>query len=51
MIAGLGTTFYYMATTQPWLRSVFGVTSPIADHVGGASPISAGCSAFRWALP
>ena len=28
-----GTTFYYMATTQPWLRSVFGVTSPTADHV------------------
>ncbi len=27
MIAGLGTTFYYMATTQPWMRGVFGVTS------------------------
>ena len=26
MIAGLGVTFYYMATTQPWLRGVFGVT-------------------------
>ena len=43
MIAGVGTTFYYMATTQPWLRSVFGVTSPIADHIWfGISPISAG---------
>ena len=43
MIAGLGTTFYYMATTQPWLRGVFGVTSPVADNIWwGISPISAG---------
>jgi cation/acetate symporter len=43
MIAGLGTCFYYMATTQPWLRSVFGVTAPIADYTWfGISPISAG---------
>jgi cation/acetate symporter len=43
MIAGLGTTFYYMVTTQPWMRSVFGVTSPIADNIWwGISPISAG---------
>ena len=43
MIAGLVTTFYYMATTQPWLRSVFGVTSPIADNIWwGILPISAG---------
>jgi cation/acetate symporter len=43
MIAGLGTTFYYMATTQPWLRGVFGVTSPIADNLWwGIQPISAG---------
>ena len=28
MISGLGITFYYMATTQPWLRGLFGVTSP-----------------------
>ncbi|MBI5717328.1 MAG: cation acetate symporter [Burkholderiales bacterium] len=43
MIAGLGITFYYMATTQPWLRGVFGVTSPIADHIWfGILPISAG---------
>ncbi|MCW5633781.1 MAG: cation acetate symporter [Rubrivivax sp.] len=43
IIAGLGITFYYMATTQPWLRSVFGVTSPIADNIWwGIQPISAG---------
>lgn len=43
MIAGLGTTFYYMATTQPWLRGIFGVTSPIADNIWwGIQPISAG---------
>jgi cation/acetate symporter len=43
MIAGLGTTFYYMATTQPWLRGVFGVTSPVADNIWwGILPISAG---------
>ena len=43
MIAGLGTCFYYMATTQPWLRGVFGVTSPIADNMWwGIQPISAG---------
>ncbi|MEJ8835966.1 sodium:solute symporter family protein [Ramlibacter sp. AN1133] len=43
MAAGLGVTFYYMVTTQPWLRGVFGVTSPIADHIWfGIQPISAG---------
>ncbi len=43
MVAGLGTTFYYMATTQPWLRGVFGVTSPIADNIWwDIAPISAG---------
>jgi cation/acetate symporter len=43
MIAGLGTTFYYMVTTQPWLRGIFGVTSPIADNIWwGIQPISAG---------
>jgi cation/acetate symporter len=32
-----------MVTTQPWLRSVFGVTSPIADNIWwGIQPISAG---------
>jgi cation/acetate symporter len=43
MVAGLGTCFYYMATTQPWLRGVFGVTSPIPDNLWfGIQPISAG---------
>ncbi len=43
MIAGLGTTFYYMATTQVWMRGVFGVTSPVADNIWwGILPISAG---------
>ena len=41
MIAGLGVTFYYMATTQPWLRGIFGVTSPI-ELWWGIQPISAG---------
>lgn len=43
MALGLGITFYYMATTQPWLRGVFGVTSSVADNTWwGISPISAG---------
>jgi cation/acetate symporter len=43
MIAGLGITFYYMVTTQPWMRGIFGVTSPIADNIWwGIQPISAG---------
>jgi cation/acetate symporter len=43
MLAGVITTFYYMATTQPWLRGVFGVTSPIADNMWfDIQPISAG---------
>jgi cation/acetate symporter len=41
MSAGFLVTFYYMATTQPWLRSVFGVTSPI-ELWWGILPISAG---------
>ena len=41
MIAGLGITFYYMVTTQPWLRGVFGVTDPIVLW-WGIQPISAG---------
>jgi cation/acetate symporter len=48
MLAGLGITFYYMATTQPWLRGVFGVTSPINDHIWwGIQAISAGL----WGVP
>ena len=39
--AGLGITFYYMVMTQPWLRGVFGVTSPI-ELWWGILPISAG---------
>ncbi len=43
MVAGLGITFYYMVTTQPWLRGMFGVTSPVADNIWwGIQPISAG---------
>ncbi len=41
MVAGLGVTFYYMVTTQPWLRSVFGITQPI-ELWWGIQPISAG---------
>jgi cation/acetate symporter len=43
MAAGVGTTFYYMITTQPWLRGIFGITSPIADNTWwDIAPISAG---------
>ena len=41
MVAGLGVTFYYMVMTQPWLRGVFGVTSPV-ELWWGILPISAG---------
>jgi cation/acetate symporter len=41
MIAGLGITVYYMVMNQPWLRTVFGVTSPV-DLWFGILPISAG---------
>ena len=41
MSAGFLVTFYYMATTQPWLRGVFGVTSPV-ELWWGILPISAG---------
>ena len=41
MVAGLGVTFYYMVTTQPWLRGVFGVTSPV-QLWWDIQPISAG---------
>jgi cation/acetate symporter len=43
MVAGLGLTFYYMATTHPWLRGVFGVDAPLADSLWwGIQPIAAG---------
>lgn len=41
MVSGLGVTFYYMLTTQPWLRSLFGITSPV-QLWWGIEPISAG---------
>ncbi|WP_198552391.1 sodium:solute symporter family protein [Macromonas nakdongensis] len=41
MLSGLGVTCYYMATTQPWLRSVFGLSGPV-DLWWGIQPISAG---------
>ena len=41
MIAGLGITFYYMTQTQPWMRGIFGVTSPI-ELWWAIQPISAG---------
>jgi len=43
MVSGLVITFYYMATTQPWMRGLFGVTDPIADYTWfGIAPIAAG---------
>ncbi|MCU0968412.1 MAG: cation acetate symporter [Rubrivivax sp.] len=43
MIAGVSITFYYMATTQVWMRGLFGVTGPVADYTWwGIQPISAG---------
>ena len=43
MLAGVGVTFYYMATTQPWLRAVFGVKGTIAENTWwDINPISAG---------
>ncbi len=41
MVGGLGITIYYMVTTQPWMRGVFGVTSPV-ELWYGIAPISAG---------
>jgi cation/acetate symporter len=41
MVSGLGITMYYMIMNQPWLRGVFGVTSPV-DLWFGILPISAG---------
>ena len=43
MFSGVAITFYYMATTYPWLRSVFGVTGNISGYTWwDMSPISAG---------
>jgi cation/acetate symporter len=43
MLIGVSVTFYYMATTQVWMRGLFGVTTPIADNTWwDILPISAG---------
>ena len=43
MLAGTIITVYYMAMTQPWLRSVFGVKGTIAENTWwDINPISAG---------
>ncbi len=43
ILVGLCVTMFYMITTQPWLRGVFGVTAPVADYTWfGILPISAG---------
>ena len=41
MVAGLSVTGYYMITTQPWLREMFGITGPVRLW-WGIDPISAG---------
>ncbi len=48
MLAGVGVTMYYMITTQPWLRGIFGVTGSVAEHTWfGIGSISAGV----WGVP
>ncbi|HUN94296.1 MAG TPA: sodium:solute symporter family protein [Burkholderiaceae bacterium] len=43
MIVGVSVAGYYMVTTEPWLRSVFGVTGPIESYTWfGIDPVSAG---------
>ena len=45
MIVGVGVTFYYMITTQPWLREVFFDTprsAPVTNLWWDIQPISAG---------
>ncbi|MFN9744692.1 MAG: sodium:solute symporter family protein [Betaproteobacteria bacterium] len=43
MLSGTILTFYYMATTQTWMRGLFGVTGPVADYTWwGIQPIAAG---------
>ena len=41
MLAGFGTTAYYMIMNHPWMRTVFSVDSPVSLW-GGIQPISAG---------
>ncbi|MBL8521051.1 MAG: VC_2705 family sodium/solute symporter [Betaproteobacteria bacterium] len=49
MLAGVGITFYYMITTQPWMREIFFGTprSVPAELWWGIQPISAGL----WGVP
>ena len=43
MFSGVAITFYYMATTYPWLRGLFGITDSVASYTWwDMSPISAG---------
>jgi cation/acetate symporter len=45
MLAGVGVTFYYMVTTQPWLREIFFGTprsAPVTNLWWDIQPISAG---------
>ena len=43
MLSGVCITFYYMVMTQPWLRRLFSVSSPVADNIWwDIQPISAG---------
>lgn len=41
MLAGLGVSLYYLATTQPWLREMLGMSGPVRLW-WGIQPISAG---------
>jgi len=41
MLAGFGVTAYYMIMNHPWMRTVFGIDSPV-DLWYGILPISAG---------
>ena len=51
MIVGVSITFYYMAVTQPWLRSVFNVSGTIAENTWwDIAPISAGIFGMPAAL-
>lgn len=41
MVAGLGITLYYMVSAQPWMRSLFDITTPV-QLWWDIQPISAG---------
>ena len=43
MVTGLGVCMYYMFTTYPFFRDIFGITRPVAEYMWfGMNPISAG---------